>query len=276
LDDRNQSSPRNIQGALLGNSAPVEGLDWKTYPERLEEAGVSWKVYHQATLNQADKKLMLANFGFNIMACFPQFYHAEPGTPLHDKAMTISPIDQFRQDALNNQLPTVSWLYPPGHASDHMPAAGAAFVASVVDAITANPKVWAKTAFILNYDENDGLFDHVAPPVPHAGTKDEFLDGLPIGGGFRVPCLIVSPWTTGGWVCSQQFDHTSVIQFVEKITGVRETNISDWRRQTFGDLTAAFRFNQTVSGPPPFPGTAKLLAEATRGAKHLPPPVVPS
>jgi phospholipase C len=81
--------------------------------------------------------------------------------------------------------------------------------------------VWAKTVFILDYDENDGLFDHVVPPLPPAGTADEFANDLPIGGGFRVPCLIVSPWTAGGYVCSENFDHTSVLQFLERFTGSR-------------------------------------------------------
>ena len=125
-----------------------------------------------------------------------------------------------------------------------MPADGAAFVASKIDAIAANPDVWAKTAFILNYDENDGLFDHVAPPVPPAGhAAASSWTACPSAAGFRVPCIIVSPWTAGGWVCSQPFDHTSVLQFLEKFTGVREPNITEWRRQTFGDLTSAFRFN---------------------------------
>jgi phospholipase C len=95
-----------------------------------------------------------------------------------------------------------------------MPADGAAFVASKIDAIAANPDVWAKTVFILNYDENDGLFDHVPPPVAPQGTRHEIVRGSrPIGAGFRVPCIIVSPWTAGGWVCSERFDHTSVLQF---------------------------------------------------------------
>ena len=108
-----------------------------------------------------------------------------------------------------------------------MPAAGAAFIASKLDAIAANPDVWAKTVFIINYDENDGLFDHVPPPVPSAGEPLEFI-GRPAhrAGGFRVPCIIVSPWTVGGWVCSQPFDHTSVLQFLEQFTGVREPNIT--------------------------------------------------
>jgi phospholipase C len=269
------------EGAMTHNTPPPGGAMWKTYPERLEEAGVSWKIYHQlATLKTKDQKeLDVMNFGFNVLGCFPQYQHATPDSPLFLKAMSPSPADQFRQDVLNDSLPAVSWLYPPSHASehpDHMPAAGADFVASIVDAIAANPKVWAKTAFILNYDENDGLFDHVAPPVPPEGTKDEFLGGLPIGAGFRVPCIIVSPWTAGGWVSSQPFDHTSVVRFLEKFTGVREPNVTDWRRQTFGDLTSAFRFEEPVfAGPPPFPDTAALLAEANK-SKHYPAPIVPT
>jgi phospholipase C len=158
---------------------------------------------------------------------------------------------------------------------DHMPAAGAAFVARKIEAIASNPEVWAKTAFIIDYDENDGIFDHVAPPVPPAGTPGEFVAGIPIGGGFRVPCIIISPWTAGGWVCSQPFDHTSVLQFVEKITGVTEPNITAWRRQAFGDLTAAFRFSAEKSAPPKLPDAAEALAEVNRNVATLPAPILP-
>ena len=157
-----------------------------------------------------------------------------------------------------------------------MPADGAAFVARKIDAIAANPDVWAKTVFILNYDENDGLFDHVAPPVPAQGTPHEFVGGLPIGGGFRVPCIIVSPWTAGGWVCSERFDHTSVLQFLEAFTGVREPNITDWRRRTFGNLTSAFRFKEARSMPPVLPDTLGPLALAKTGVANLPRPVPPA
>jgi phospholipase C len=274
--------PGTEEGAMTHNHPPAGGARWKTYPERLEEAGVSWKVYHRHPLlaTKDQKELDVMNFGFNVLACFPQYQHAEPDSPLFKKAMMPSDEDQFRQDCLNDNLPAVSWLYPYEDKSehpDHMPAAGAAFVASIVDAIAANPKVWAKTAFILQYDENDGLFDHVAPPVPPEGTTDEFLGGLPIGGGFRVPCIVVSPWTVGGWVCSQPFDHTSVLQFLEKFTGVRETNITDWRRKTFSDLTSAFRFTDAPAAPPALPtNTAELLERAHTEAKHFPGPIVPT
>ena len=138
--------------------------------------------------------------------------------------MIREPEGKFEHDAINDSLPAVSWIIPDQHPvrAPGLHAGGRARRSSPArsNAIAANPEVWAKTAFILNYDENDGIFDHVAPPVPPPGTPGEFVEGLPIGGGFRVPCIIVSPWTAGGWVCSQPFDHTSVLQFLEKFTGV--------------------------------------------------------
>ncbi|MFE2698079.1 alkaline phosphatase family protein, partial [Streptomyces mirabilis] len=154
--------------------------------------------------------------------------------------------------------------------------AGADFVASKIEAIASNPKVWRKTAFILNYDENDGLFDHVPPPTPAAGTPDEFVQGLPIGGGFRVPAIIVSPWTVGGWVASEAFDHTSALQFLERFTGVEEPNVSDWRRSTFGDFTSAFRFSHGRPRPPRLPDdTAEQLEKAKEEVATLPKPTLP-
>ena len=192
--------------------------------------------------------------------------------------MIREPEGKFEYDASHDQLPTVSWIITTSTQSEHpdyMPAAGAAFVASKLNAIAANPEVWAKTAFILNYDENDGLFDHVAPPVPPPRTPKEFVHGLPIGGGFRVPCIIVSPWTAGGWVSSELFDHTSVLRFLEKLTGVREPNISEWRRQTFGDLTSAFRFGEAKASPPQLPDTVNTLSLARYEAAYQPAPTLP-
>src|SRR3569833_2625328 len=220
-------------GPILENKTPADGYGWTTYPERQEKAGISWKVYMQQD-----------RYGCNMLEEFKSFRKADTRSRLYTRGVQIDPEGQFEHDAMNDKLPTVSWIIPTSYQSEHpdyMPADGAAFVASELDAIAATPDVWAKAVFILNYDENDGLFDHVIPPTPPAGTPHEFVNGLPIGGGFRVPCIIVSPWTAGGWVCSQTFDHTSVLQFLESLTGVRETNITDWRRKTFGDLTAAFR-----------------------------------
>jgi phospholipase C len=258
-------------GPIVNNKLPKTGAKaytWKTYAERLEEAGISWKVYQQKD-----------NYGCNMLENFKAFRTAPADSPLRLKGATSAPEGQFEYDAVNDKLPAVSWIIPTSHESEHpdyMPAAGAAFVASKIDAIAANPQVWAKTVFILNYDENDGIFDHVAPPVPPPNTPHEFVEDLPIGAGFRVPCIIVSPWTAGGWVCSQPFDHTSVLQFLEKFTGVHEPNISDWRRKTFGDLTAAFRFDDARATPPALPETGFPLELARGQASLLPKPPIPS
>lgn len=254
-------------GPIIKNDEPRGGYTWTTYAERLEQAGVSWKVYQEKD-----------NYGCNVLEYFKAFQEAPHSSPLYTKGMVRGPAGQFEYDAANDRLPTVSWIIPTSYQSEHpdyMPAYGAAYVTSKIDAIASNPKVWAKTAFILDYDENDGLFDHVAPPVPPPGTPGEFVDGTPIGGGFRVPCIIVSPWTAGGWVSSEPFDHISVLQFLEKLTGIREPNISDWRRKTFGDLTSAFRFTDAGARPPVLPDTSGPLTLAEYEAAYLPKPKLP-
>lgn len=255
-------------GPIIDNTSPKEGYGWTTYAERLEAAGVSWQVYQEKD-----------NYGCNVLELFKNFLDAPKGSSLYQRGMVRGDHGRFEYDARNDKLPAVSWIIPTAHESEHpdyMPAAGAAFVASKIDAVAANPDVWAKTAFILDFDENDGIFDHVAPPVPPDGTPREFVKGLPIGAGFRVPCIVISPWTAGGWVCSEKFDHTSVLQFLEKFTGVREPNITDWRRQTFGDLTSAFRFGAQPAAAPVLPDTSGPLALAEYQARNLPKPVLPA
>ncbi len=255
-------------GPLINNTEPKDGFTWTTYPERLEKAGISWKVYQQQD-----------NYGCNVLEYFRVFQQAPKRSPLYAKGMVRGPLGQFEYDAIHDKLPAVSWIIPTSFQSEHpdyLPADGAAFVASKIDAIAANPDVWAKTLFILNYDENDGIFDHVVQPVPPPGTPGEFVHDLPIGAGFRVPCILVSPWTMGGWVCSQPFDHTSVLQFLERFTGVREPNLTPWRRQTFGDLTSAFRFHNPKMKSPELPDTLTPLNLAKFESTSLPQPVLPT
>jgi phospholipase C len=239
---------------------------WKSYPEALTDAGVSWRVYQEVD-----------NYGTNVLEYFDQFVNAPVSSPLYQNGLRTYASDQFEYDAAHDKLPTVSWILPTSWQSEHpdyTPAAGADFVASKIDAIAANPDVWAKTVFILNYDENDGLFDHVPPPTPPAGTYGEFVDGVPIGAGFRVPCIIVSPWTAGGWVDSSTADHTSTLQFLEKLTGVTIPNITPWRRETFSDLTSALGFPAATRAPH-LPGTKQQLAKAVEDIATLPAPTLP-
>jgi phospholipase C len=255
---------------MTSNHVPREGFRWTTYAERLEKAGVSWKVYQQKKIHP----------GYDKLQNFKIFREADKNSPLYKKGIEVRPSGQFEYDAINDNLSAVSWLIPNNYQSEHpdyLPADGATFVASKIDAIAANPKVWGKTVFILAFDENDGLFDHVAPPVPDPGTDHEFVNGEPIGAGFRVPCIVISPWTAGGWVCSDLFDHTSALQFLEKFTGVKEPNISQWRRDTFGDLTSTFRFEDKADETPPtLPDTHGPLIRAKYEVKHFPKPEMPS
>lgn len=252
-------------GPIISNVVP-QPYRWKTYAEQLEEAGVSWRVYQDED-----------DYGCNPLEFFQTFQDARPGSPLHKRGMRIGPADQFEYDVKHGKLPTVSWIIPTSEQSSHpayLPAAAADFASSKLEAIAADPNLFSKTVFIINYDENDGLFDHVPPPVPPPGTPHEFVGGLPVGGGFRVPCTIVSPWTRGGYVSSEAFDHTSVLQFMEQVTGVRAANVTDWRRQAFGDMTSALgmKVNKRFPALPP---TMPEFWLAEYEAANLPAPTLP-
>jgi phospholipase C len=254
-------------GPIISNIDPTP-YQWQTYPEALAAAGVPWQVYQEVD-----------NYECNPLEMFNTFQSAPVSSTLYRSGLrTFSP-GQFEYDAIHDRLPVISWLIPTSYQSEHpdyTPAAGADFVASKIDAIAANPDVWASTVFILNYDENDGLFDHVVPPTAPAGTAGEYVDGLPIGGGCRVPCLIVSPWTQGGWIASETFDHTSVLRFLETLTGVTIPNITPWRRSAFGDLTSAFGAHSAGRRLPALPDTKALLARAVKEVTTLPAAVFPT
>ncbi|RSM49002.1 phospholipase C, phosphocholine-specific [Amycolatopsis balhimycina DSM 5908] len=272
-------------GPVLGNDE--KGYSWTTYPERLEKAGVSWKIYQDVGdgLDAAGgwgwiDDAYRGNYGDNSLLYFDSYRNAKPGDPLYDKARTGTNakagegyFDQLRADVKAGKLPQVSWITAPEAFCEHpnWPVNyGAWYIAQVLDALTANPDVWSKTALLITYDENDGFFDHVVPPYASAGqstvdTSGEIFAGSashpagPYGLGQRVPMLVVSPWSKGGWVCSETFDHTSIIRFIERRFGVREPNISAWRRSVCGDLTSAFDFARTDTAVPKLPDTAGYL-----------------
>ncbi len=235
-------------GPVMDNTVPSGGFSWTTYAERLQAAGITWRVYQQNT----------DFYSGNPLTWFAQFKSATPGTPLYDRgvALVTNLIAALNSDVTNGSLPQVSWIVPPWSASEHpyfSPASGEAFVSQVVQALQLNPAVANSTVLFFTYDENGGFFDHLPSPTPPPGTTNEFVNGLPIGLGARVPMIIVSPWTRGGRTCSHVFDHTSLLRFLERWTGVREPNISAWRREVSGDLVCAFDFANPVYGPPALP-----------------------
>ncbi|XQU71673.1 hypothetical protein OJJOAM_004462 [Cupriavidus sp. H18C1] len=287
-------------GADVGPS--TEGWTWDTYADRLQAAGVSWKVYQ----NIPD------NFGCNQMMSF-RHWRAEmekmpagrqvsntnaPGfNPPYDPAIDdrYSPfakgfcntmadggfLQSLRDDVQNGRLPEVSWIIPPAEFSEHpgpsSPAKGGWYVQAILDALTSDPEVWSKTALIINYDENDGFFDHLPPPTAPSRNPDGTVagkstlsdaqmafeyhdyqpatpkqparDGRPYGPGPRVPMWIVSPWSRGGWVNSEVFDHTSVIRFLEARFGVMEPQISPYRRAVCGGPDQRVQFRDAEREP---------------------------
>jgi len=257
------------EGPVIDN-AETPPYTWTTYPERLEQAGVSWKIYQSPD-----------NFDDNALAWFAQFQQAPTSSPLYQKGMAVSGLQAFIDDIRSDSLPSVSWLVGPTLYSEHpgggAPARGCYLTDRFLRALADNPRVWRKTAFILNYDENGGFFDHVLPPLPPAGTADEFVNGLPIGLGIRVPMLMISPWSRGGEVVSDTFDHTSVIRLLEQRFGVEEPNISAWRRQTVGDLTSCFDFEDGGHGFPHLPDVRRDLLQQldSEALKLIPAPPEP-
>lgn len=359
--------------AHLWNVANYEypELNWKTYPERLQENDISWKVYqNEITMGyglKGEESAWLSNFGTNVLEYYKQYHvrlheggianlqtkkenvlqmiaELEKSTdegatqrkaaakklltnietaqgiytkdsfdklsdfqkalhgnafvtniqdPSYHDLVSVSYTDQdterqlkvpksdvlhqFRQDVQQGTLPTVSWLMPPAHFSDHpgQPWFGPWYVSEAMEILLQNPEVWKKTIFIITYDENDGYFDHMPPyvvPNPYqkntgkvSPTIDPRLDFVTqeqqtnpsanagnvreaaIGLGYRVPMIIASPWSRGGYVCSELFDHTSSLQFLEHFLSkkynktIREENITQWRRTICGDLTSVFR-----------------------------------
>ncbi|SAL81598.1 phospholipase C [Caballeronia terrestris] len=263
----------------LNNADSAEGFKWQTVAELLETAGISWRVYQQ-----------LDNFDDNALALFQSFKSASPTSALYRRGMaTVDDVAQaFAADVASGKLPQVSWIVAPTALSEHAnyhPQAGEDLSAKLLAALAANPEVWSRTVFLLNYDEQGGFFDHAVPPTPPGddtegrttvATTGELYDDLPIGLGFRVPMTVVSPWSRGGYVCSEVFDHTSVIQFIERRFRIRCRNISAWRRSVCGDLTSAFNFRNPDPSWPELPDTNGYIARANLQCSSLPAPSIPT
>jgi phospholipase C len=270
---------------------------WTTIQELLEDAGVSWKVYSPSNAGVTGKYASLTKYptwnpafynpvtnpeimtvSDHVLPYFTAFRKVT--SPLYKKAFTPTFPNDFVSDVKAGKLPHVSWIIPPLGFDEHpssSSANGQYFTSLVLDALIANEKVWSKTVFVLMYDENDGWFDHVPPPTPPKGTAGEYLtnksfpsgesspDTLgirgPLGLGVRVPCLVVSPFSRGGHIVSEVFDHTSQLKLVAKRFGVKVPNVSEWRRKTVGDLTATLFRSRKETAFPKLPHTAVLFTD---------------
>jgi phospholipase C len=268
------NDPQGKAGGPVLESDGVMDLSYESGPETLFSAGITSKWYGRSgwqigTVTRYFRKFRAA--GLVPAALFnssvPNGTLFGDGTPggIGDPANPTPASNRdlaFEEDCANGVLPDVSFIgskadeHPP-----HVPAAGAQFLASKLDALAANEDLWNTTVLVISYDENDGFFDHVVPPTPDPKEfPEEFVHltspagtpggGLPLGAGFRVPAFIISPWTAGGRIFSEVSDHTSCLQLIEAVAAagglsgkgpVTFPNISRWRRKTFSDFTGALR-----------------------------------
>jgi phospholipase C len=304
--DGHGAGPVTYNGLSINNAFFV----FPTFPEVLQAAGVSWKIYQDLAgqtfapdFGDGTPNNFAGNFGDNTLLYFNQYLNAAPGTPLFENAATGTGIiktipnaaapasawlawaeslfDQFRHDVNSGKLPQVSWIAAPTGYCEHSDLPinyGAWYISQILGILVSNPDVFSKTVFIVTYDEADGSFDHIVPPTPQRSspadgastvsieneivTNDPSGVNGPIGLAQRVPFVAISPWSKGGFVNSQVFDHTSLIQFIEKRFGVFEPNLSPWRRAVAGDLTSAFNFAN--------PNNAAVNLPSTDG--FVPPP----
>jgi phospholipase C len=258
-------------GPAIDNSG--RRYTWQTYAERLERARVSWRIYRPEITAQYP-------VGLDVIMHFAAFQDAPRSSAFYENAVKQRSVETMLQDIRTGNLPSVTWIVPPYDVCEHpdeLPAAGENYLRRILEAFWSNPALWSRTAFILVYDENDGLFDHVVPPTPPPGTPGEFVGGLPIGLGFRVPCLVISPFSRGGFVCGDTFDHTSTLRLIESRFGVEVPHLTPWRRATCGDLTAAFGFGAPPdTSLPALPQTADALRLIQQQLRTLPAPSAPA
>jgi phospholipase C len=240
-----------------------------TYPELLQAAGIDWQVYtnNQVGDSGTDPDYFAGDYGDNPLWFYQQYNSTnsrEGGTSELAIRGAVTPWQAATPTALNitethaaymlstfikavtsDTLPKVSWIVAPAGYCEHpsyTPDFGAHYVNTVLQTLFSNPDLWKTTALFITYDEHDGFFDHQLPPFPQASVTDEHIAGLPIGPGTRVPMLVCSPWTRGGYVDSNVYDHTSMLRFLGAWTGVKPVNITSWRESVTGDLTSAFDF----------------------------------
>ena len=162
------------------------------------------------------------------------------------------PYLEFLFDCAFGTLPEVAFVDPPfagasnGTGSDDEPfddiRAGEAFLARTYQAIRSSP-AWRSTVLVITFDEWGGFFDHVAPE--EAPDVDPALRLR----GFRVPCLVISPFARRGYVASDTYDHTSVLRMIEWRWGLPALSVRD---ATANNLAEVLDFTAPQLAAPSF------------------------
>ncbi|HYR97199.1 MAG TPA: alkaline phosphatase family protein [Candidatus Binatus sp.] len=194
----------------IRNDFPTSPTDFApaggTIFERLDQAGVTWKIYYS--------QLAFANLFAYVR---------------NTRQVNVVPINLYFTDAQNGTLPQVSFVDPiflgakNVENDEHPPAnvqVGQEFASRVVKAVLTSPQ-WSRSAVLVTYDEHGGYYDHVPPPlacqpdgIPPALNMTDVpgdFDRL----GIRVPVVAVSPYARRHFVSHKAYDHTSILRFIE-------------------------------------------------------------
>ena len=295
---------RERRATAAGRSSPTtsSGTAGQTYPERLQAAGISWKIYQDIGDGLDAAAFLGVHVGSvhrqlrrQLAAVLPQLPERGPGQPAVSSGLAPEPTSRSSKrracstsspaDVKHGRLPSVSWIAGPRGV--HRASGMARRLRRLLHGRSARRADQQPRGVV-----KDGAADQLGTrttassttssgPTPTsarspasrrcrsttscssgtAGTPGG-SNGVvgPYGLGVRVPLLAVSPWSRGGWVCSEVFDHTSVIRFIEARFGVDEPNITPWRRAVCGDLTSAFDFESASDRVPKLPERRRLQA----------------
>jgi phospholipase C len=273
LDPDGKNGGPVLETIVTNRTAFYGKLTYTTMPEQLQARGISWKIY-----SSPDETILNGILSDNVLSYFQKYQ--DPASVLHQNAFGPQFPADFIADIASGNLPQVSWLVGSVLTSDHPPAPslfGENVLSLILGALMANPAIWAKTALFLTFDENGGFFDHVPPTTAPPGTPGEYVTAVavpdptsigspaisgPIGLGFRLPMLVISPFSRGGFVSSDLFDHTSVLRFLETRFGAEVPNLSAWRRATVGDMTSALNLKAPDTSIPNLPATLPAVGQA--------------
>jgi phospholipase C len=205
----------------LSNQPPC--WDFQTLADSLQSIGVSWKFYAPAA----------GQIGYNF-STLDAINHIRNTSLWTTNIVSDS---QFATDAVNGNLPAVSWLVT-GTENDHPKGCGVCasenWAVNQINAIMQGPD-WSSTAIFMTWDDFGGFYDHVVPP-----TKDS------LGFGPRVPLLIISPYAKQGYVSHTQYEFSSILKFIEELYGLPPLTARD---ANANDTTDSFDFTQSARAP---------------------------
>jgi phospholipase C len=243
-----------VTGTAVPDTDQVPATGWPDLPlifDRLQAAGVSWKVYVEhfepaLTVKTAGPKARRGGQVARVPLLALARYEKSA-----DLASHVVDLDSYFSDVATGSLPAVSWIVTTSSTERAPvdPLLGQREVRNVVNALGGS-SAWPSSAFLLSYDSPGGWYDHVAPPTEQGAAL-----------GLRVPALLISPYATPGLVDHAQFDSASVLRFIETNWSVAPLTSRDAGAT---DLGAAMSF-----GRAPHPAT---IVGTSGGRPHAPVP----